>query len=306
MHALALLTLFAGAASAQSSVTIYGKIDQGLLKDIGSEDHQIAEAAGSRLGFKGAEDLGGGLSAVFAIEHRFTPDTGNQNTTVFWNGISVVGLKTPFGTVNIGRQYTPAFSYIQNQIDPFGGDTVAELRTFGMRQGAITKTRVSDSVRYDFSANGFNLGASIAEATQAGTSAGPDRPFSIAANYAQGPLFIGIGYEDPANTDDDLFSLGARYTIGSLNLATGFSTGTRTNNTKAKGFLVGLTYTLGAGEIKGGFARETRAGVTFGQKIGMGYHHNLSKRTKLYADVGYDKKATTEKTGYDLGIQHNF
>ena len=74
--ALVVLGAFAGAASAQSSVTIFGKIDQALGKRVGQKDRQVIDTAGSRIAFRGYEDLGGGLGALFAIEHRFTPDTG--------------------------------------------------------------------------------------------------------------------------------------------------------------------------------------------------------------------------------------
>src|SRR5207248_624333 len=99
--ALAVLGAFAGAASAQSSVTIYGSLDQAVARGNGGTAGNNGGPAGnpsvtnngkawflqqsnaSRLGFRGNEDLGGGLSAQFQIEHRFTPDDGNSNA-VFW------------------------------------------------------------------------------------------------------------------------------------------------------------------------------------------------------------------------------
>ena len=77
--AFAVLGAFAGAASAQSSVTLYGLIDANLGKDIGSSAKRMAQGASSRLGFRGAEDLGGGTSAIFQIEHRFRPWNGTIN-----------------------------------------------------------------------------------------------------------------------------------------------------------------------------------------------------------------------------------
>jgi predicted porin len=315
--ALAVLGAFAGTAMAQSSVTIYGKIDESVGKPIGTRDKQVMDhggTQGSRIGFRGVEDLGGGLAAVFGFEHRFNPDDGNSTSTRFWNGYSTVGLRSAFGTVNLGRQYTPAFSLIQNQIDPFGGDTQGQLRDIGMRPAGsgIAKVRVSDSIRYDFSAAGFNVAASIAEATQeAGTASGPDRPWSIAANYSAGPLFVGVGYEDPQFAEDKLFSVGARYAFGPATVSAGFSTGRTAADLKAKGWLVGVNWTLGPGDLKAAFGRSEVGDVTRASKIGLGYHYNLSKRTKLYADVGRDSKVTTpagspSKIGYDLGIQHNF
>lgn len=328
--ALAVLGAFAGTAMAQSSVTIYGKIDQSVGKPIGTRDKQVMDhggTQGSRIGFRGVEDLGGGLAAVFGFEHRFNPDDGNSTSTRFWNGYSTVGLRSAWGTVNLGRQYTPAFTHIQNQIDPFGGDTQGQLRDVGMRPAGsgIAKVRVSDSIRYDFSAAGFNVAASIAEATQeAGTATGPDRPWSIAANYTAGPLFVGVGYEDPQFADDKLLSVGARYAFGPATLSAGFSTG-RTGNAQAatattpavpadakvKGWLVGVNWKLGPGDLKAAFGRSEVNDVTRSSKVGVGYHYNLSKRTKLYADVGRDSKVLApagnpSKLGYDLGIQHNF
>ena len=323
--ALAVLGMFAGAASAQSSVTIYGKLDQGVGKPIGTKDKQVLDAAGSRLGFRGVEDLGGGLAAVFGFEHRFNPDTGASTAATFWNGYSLVGLRTQFGVVTLGRHYTASFTEIQNQIDPFGGDTVAALRGVGMIPGRAGHIRVADSVRYDIAASGFKVAATIAEATQSGGSglaggAGPDRPFSIAGSYSAGPLFVGASYENPQFSTDKLTSFGARYTFAPVTLRAGFSTGkgalTATTDQKVRGYLLGATITLGAGDLLVGFAQQrltpTATNVaTTSKKFGIGYHYNLSKRTKLYADFGRaDKQLVTpltdEKNGYDFGIQHNF
>ena len=106
--ALAVLGAFAGAASAQSSVTLYGRVDLAAGKTFGSENHGIANGSGSRFGVRGVEDLGGGLSAIFNIETRFDADTGaTQNMSVltaggattnrFWSARSIVGLQGGFG-----------------------------------------------------------------------------------------------------------------------------------------------------------------------------------------------------------------
>lgn len=302
--ALAVLGPFAGLAVAQSNVTVYGKVDLGFAKPLGTEAKGLADAGGSRLGFRGVEDLGNGMSALFGFEHRFDPDTGAANkAATFWQGYSTVGLKGAFGSVNIGRQYVPAFSLIQNQIDPFGGDTVGQLRDVGMRPGGITKVRVAGSVRYDFSANGFNVAASLAEGDKNG---GPDKPFSIAGNYAAGPLFAGIGYEDPASDTDKLISAGVRYNFGFATLSAGASSGTTAADTKARGYMIGADVPIGAGNLYTGFAQQKVDGATTSRKFGLGYHYKLSKRTKLYADFGNDSKLGSNKSGYDLGIQHNF
>lgn len=305
--ALAVLGAFAGAASAQSSVTIYGKLDLAVGKPAGTEDKQVMDNTGSRLGFRGVEDLGGGLKAVFGMEHRFSPDTGAQTAPAFWNGYSTVGLVTNFGMVNLGRQYTPAFIMVQNQIDPFGGDTVAQGRDTGMRFGGITKVRVADSIRYDLSVAGFNFGASIAEGAGNG---GTDKPVSLAANYAAGPFWVGVGYENPAADEDKVWNIGGRYNFGFMTLAAGYGKGTTAAGLDAKGWLIGATVPVGAFDLKAMYAANDVDVVGETKKAGIGAHYNLSKRTKVFVDAtkvgGSATAALDHKTGYDLGIQHNF
>lgn len=298
-----LLLLACGTATAQSSVTVYGKVDLGLRQSIGSENKEVATSGDSRLGFRGVEDLGGGLTAFFGFEHRFFADTGGQDGGQFWKGYSQVGLAGSFGKIGLGRQYTAAFSLAQNQIDPFGGDTVAQLRDVSMRVGGITKVRVDGSIRYDFSAAGFSLAASVAEANKNG---GPDRALSLGASYRNGPLLLVAGHEDPSGADDKQWTVGAGYTWGNATLTAGYSRGTMSTGLAAKGWMLGLNLPVGAGTVKAAYGEQTRDGVKFAQKLGLGYHYALSKRTTLYADVGHDSQAATATTGYDLGILHNF
>jgi len=326
--ALAVLGAFAGAASAQSSVTIYGFLDSSLSRPYASDDKQVVDGAfyggGSRLGFRGVEDLGGGYKATFGLEHRLNVDTGTQAATAFWQGYSTVGLVTPFGAVNLGRQYTPAFLMIQNQIDPFGGETVAQGREVGMRFGvvagggttgsAIYKTRVADSIRYDLSVGGFNLGASVAESASNNGGVADKKPWSIAMNYAAGPLWVGFGYENPADADDKGWNLGGRYNFGFLTAALGFGKGTTAGGLDAKSWIVGATVPWGAFDFKAMYAQSDIDVLGKTKKAGLGVHYNLSKRTKIYADVAKVGGAATvpaeivsdNKTGYDLGIKHTF
>lgn len=323
--ALAVLGAFAGAASAQSSVTIYGFIDQALAKPIGTEDKQVVDGAqfggGSRLGFRGVEDLGGGYKAVFGMEHRLNADTGTANeggvTGRFWQGYSTVGLVTPFGMFNLGRQYTPAFLMIQNQIDPFGGESVAQGRDTGMRFGGSSRVRTGDSIRYDLSAAGFNLGVSVAEASTANQATGStldNKPWSVAGNYTIGPFWVGAGYENAADEDDKVWNIGARYNFGFMTLAGGYGRGTSFLGQDYTGWLIGATVPVGALDIKAVYATNDgdTAGVT--RKIGIGAHYNFSKRTKVYVDYGRVTGDLTaigalvdaNPSGYDLGIKHTF
>ena len=106
--ALAVLGAVSGAASAQSSVTVYGLVDVALVRESGAATGASTKitsgvGAGSRLGFKGSEDLGGGLSALFLLENGFQADTGamGQGGLLFGRQ-AYVGLQGGFGTVTIG------------------------------------------------------------------------------------------------------------------------------------------------------------------------------------------------------------
>ncbi|MFD2273855.1 porin [Undibacterium arcticum] len=111
--ALAVLGSIAGVAQAQSNVTIYGVVDLGLAhENNGSTSLTRMDDGGlngSRLGFKGSEDLGGGLSAIFFnLKNGFTADTGAQaDAAKLFNRQSFIGLTGGFGTVKFGRQKEP-------------------------------------------------------------------------------------------------------------------------------------------------------------------------------------------------------
>ncbi|MET3604998.1 putative porin [Sphaerotilus sulfidivorans] len=302
--ALAVLGAFAGAASAQSSVTLYGKLDLGFAKAAGSADKQVADGSGSRVGFRGVEDLGGGLKALFQFEHRFNPDTGTVTNTAFWHGLSTVGLGGSFGTVNLGRQYTAAFSLITNVIDPFGGDTVAGLRGESLTK-SVARLRTDNSVRYDGAFGGLKVAADIAE-TPAG---GVDRPYSVAAQYAAGPFMVAASYDNPTGANDNLATLGGSYTFGPAKVSLGIGRGDNNSNVRVKQALAGVTVSVGAaGQVLAGYAQEEVGTADATKKVSLGYRHNLSKRTQLYTDVTRvnDLLSKTEKTGYDFGVIHTF
>ena len=304
--ALAVLGAFAGAASAQSSVTLYGKLDLGFAKAAGSADKQVADGSSSRVGFRGVEDLGGGLKALFQFEHRFNPDDGTVTNAAFWHGISTVGLGGSFGTVNLGRQYTAAYSLATGVIDPFGGDTVAGLRGESLTK-SVARLRTDNSVRYDGAFGGLKVAADIAE-TPAG---GVDRPYSVAAQYAAGPFMVAASYDNPTGANDNLATLGGSYTFGPAKVSLGLGRGKtdEASSRTVKQALAGVTVSVGAaGQVLAGYAQQEVGTDDATKKVSLGYRHNLSKRTQLYTDVTRvnDLLSKTEKTGYDFGVIHTF
>lgn len=296
--ALAAMTAFAGAASAQSSVTLYGRLDLSVAKNIGSDAKALQNGSGSRFGVRGVEDLGGGMSADFTLEHRLNADTGESSSTKMWHGRSVLGLKGGFGRVSFGREYTPAFLYAQLSADPWGLDTVAAL---GSVLGGIAKVRQDNSVNYQIGGGGFNLWLQTAEG-----DGNPKRPFSAAVNYSSGPLYFGLGFENPGAANDDWMYANLNYNFGAFKLMTGFGSGNNTANAKVKQILIGGTAPMGAGEFRVAFTKLEVGNTTTSQKAALGYHYSMSKRTTVYFDVANDSKAAASKSGYDIGIKHNF
>lgn len=324
---LAVLSMTAEIAMAQSSVKLSGLIDLGIARNIGGNSLLMQESTtgNSRLMISGVEDLGAGYAAMFGMETRFRPDTGALAVPDrFWHGFSTVGMKTPAGTFNLGRQYTPAFSMVQNSVDPFGNTTIANLRDVGMRPGAavhglsgsprgvatVTKVRVSDSLRYDMSAGALNFAASVGEKNQeAGLTAGPNKPWSVAATYSTQNLFLGASYENPQFDFDHQWNIGVRYVIDSLTLSAGLAHGRTANNFALRGGLLGASYNIGPGSVKIGYASSkvaSQSEVVKRARWATGYHHNLSKRTMVYSDIACEKHVSNRKCGFDLGVVHRF
>ena len=319
--ALAVLGAFTGVASAQSSVTIYGLLDQGIYKGNGgtapnngalglSKAWTVTQAAGSRLGFRGNEDLGGGLSAQFQIEHRFTPDDGLPNAT-FWNGRSYVQLTSAgTGSVYLGREYTPAF-WPAVKSDPFGWDGVGQIGTAawaGYTSNGGVRTPNTVGVK---SANFGGLTVQAAVGLSETSGVGRNNGFNV--EYTGGPLYAALGYEK--------YSKGALDGQGVTNFALHYDFGVAKvlgyyasakigagGNTSSKMFSIGLTAPVGPGKVKAQYFRVDPSGANNNNsKIGIGYDYALSKRTGLYADLGMGKGDNrTSNTAYAFGVKHTF
>ena len=203
--ALAVLGAFAGAANAQSSVTIYGIVDTGVVYQskvatssggTGSKfGLNSGVIQGSRIGFKGVEDLGGGLSAVFQLEAGFSNDTGalddSKTSNTLFRRKSVVGLTGGFGSVLVGRQTDFADTIsAYTAVNDFGG----WVSNSGSGLDRLQGTRTNNSISYTTnSLNGLpgNLMYGFGE-TAGQTSAG--QAFGIGGKYDNGPLGLGINY----------------------------------------------------------------------------------------------------------------
>lgn len=344
--ALAVLGAFAGAASAQSSVTLYGRVDLGIQNSNKSQftqsgglnssllsgahesaDAQMVEGGASRLGFRGVEDLGNGLKANFNLEHRFTADTGVQSGGRQWTQ-SWVGLSSDsFGEVRLGRDYTPARD-VAVAADPFGFETVGRAGSLHSLLG-LSPERFDNAISYktpNFA--GFTAkGAFSLKEENNQVPGNKENAFGVSLNYNNGPLAIAAAYEDagtqtPAGltgaagaAETKLGLVTAAYDFGVVRPMLLVSKGTADNAAGVEiadrtTVQLGLTAPLAGGEVK---AVALRTKIEDGgaddkiTKFGLGYHYFLSKRTKLYTDVGTAKQDDLRRrTAFDVGVSHTF
>jgi predicted porin len=270
--ALAVLGSFAAAAQAQTSVTIYGVADAGVFyqSKAGPGNNSLFAVnsggmSGSRLGFKGSEDLGGGLKANFQLEMGYNLDTGSTaqqdgatpGSTLFGR-TSTVGLSGNFGSVNLGRQTDFAYSGTAGGMATFShaGYVNKFSSVDGNTQARLQGDRTNNSIRYDMPAfGGLNGGVMFGLGEQAGGgSAG--QAFGAGLKYDNGPLaFGGSYYQSKAGSTpaDRLLINGAGApTTGATSVADGGADASATAN---KTFTLGASYNFGFGKLYGNWSR---------------------------------------------------
>ncbi|RQO64204.1 porin [Variovorax sp. KBW07] len=410
----------AGVASAQSSVTLFGVVDAAFSSySNGSRDPRATVLAnnlfntpaytnrgsakvsqralttsgynGSRLGFRGTEDLGGGLAASFWLEAPISNDDGATGVASFKRR-STVSLSGGFGELRLGRDYTPTF-WNDTVFDPFGTNGVGgnlintangfNAKTFGAKDtggfgGNTNYDRASNSVGYFLPPNlgGFYGQLMYAFSEKTKYSSGTNTPLdAVNANqartgryvggrfgYANGGLDIATSYGSStvgdafyAGTTEKVntFNLGASYDFGPVKLFGELSRAKDKINYEVSpipagrpdvnlnGYLLGLTVPVGAGLIRASYSsvkydyNKLPSPTTYlerdpkANKLALGYVHNLSKRTALYASVArvsnkngaaltvggpafYNLSTAGNvfvpktSTGYDFGIRHAF
>ncbi|MDH4052391.1 MAG: porin, partial [Rubrivivax sp.] len=218
---------------------------------------------------------------------------------------SVVGLSSGFGTVVLGREENPAYTYGQIPADPWGGDTVASNGS--IVNGRIGSTRYSNSVNYKGQLGDLRFGAQMTEGNGL-----PNRPYSLGASYGAGALTVGLGYENPGNKDDDWLTLSGGYDFGAFKLLGLIGNGTNANGEKHQAWLLSATAPVGAGELRFSYGelKNKDLDLIADKQLALGYHYMLSKRTTLYADVVNESRdalpSNFETTGWDFGVRHNF
>lgn len=334
------------AATAQTSVTVYGSIDAGLRNLSNTDaDGNSKLTMGSngtfrsnRLGFKGSEDLGSGLKANFVLETGFNTATGalNNTTGALFQREARIGLSGDFGAIDLGRQYTVAYRTIL-AYDPmvfrYPSITYALSSTAGIRN--------SNDIQYTGKFGDLTARAEYALGEVAGSTSNGARQ-AVGATYASGAFKFGAAYTlgkentgtaaAPDYHDYKHYTLGGAYTFGAFTASLGHvneKQASATVDDTARWNWAGLSYkatpvlaVTGAWYQLKAFNRKASAAVGAGDGkkdlLILGATYSLSKRTTLYAELdrtkldgSYASGGTralnqTQQTGFSAGIMHTF
>ena len=328
-----------------SNVTIYGRIDYGFMSRGGDNggptqngrrdrlnDFEDGIGGTNRFGFRGNEDLGNGLKAIYEFEFGFSGDSGTSFGATT-NRHSWVGLEGAFGTVIGGRVDGARYSFV-GQYDPFKNQTVANAGSlFGVTSGLGQADRADNAIVYitpELAPGLKFLGAYTTSLLSEAGALAPangrvdtgDTPlYAIAALYNNGPLSFTLDYENlqikragagGRDLEFDLYVAGASYDFGVAKLSAYYEkTQGDDNASKAvsdgDGWLIGVSapvtsnITLKASYVK---ANNDRVADADCSKWGFGGEYAFSKRTTAYAT--YAKiSSDSNVAGLACGISKN-
>ena len=337
--ALAVLGAYVGVASAQSSVTLFGIVDTSarMVKADGTKRRLSLANSGinsSRLGFRGVEDLGGGLRAGFWLEAGVNTDDGSLGGgTKMFNRRSTVSLISGAGELRLGRDYTPTF-WNQTIFDVFGTNGLGSSLNVAQRFSGV---RQDNAIGYFLPSNiGGFYGQLMVAAGEGGTSADrPGRhisgrlgfaagPFDVAASYGTQRFIVGAA-GNLAGDEQDTWNVGGSFDFGFLKLMGYVQNDDLERGVDERRYNIGAVFPMGQSEIRVGYHRsklDTPAGDSKVDQIAATYQYNLSKRTAMYGTISrLDNKDGTSLTlsganaptqaggdskGFEIGVRHIF
>lgn len=333
-----------GAAFAQSSVNLYGNIDEAATVVNGKNTWSGLNSGGNKdsyFGLRGVEDLGGGLKAQFVLESGIDASTGNgDNSDSRKSGLdfkrrATVGLAGHFGEVNLGRDETVAYKAMQGY-DVFNHAGIGGSQSWGV--GNNDDKRKDNLIGYvSPSFGGLTFAANYAFGEQDHSTWKTKAYYDAAVSYAQGPWSATFAAEQQNNTvlggfdtRQRSYALGGGYDFGVAKLVAAYR---QTNNNPETGSdYKNKTYTLGAsapvgaaGLVKASYNRyEYGTDKLKADQIALGYEHNLSKRTALYGTYAFLKNKNYDgatgmalepaatlsdsgkQQGLQIGVRHSF
>lgn len=331
--ALAVACLGSVPAMAQSNVTVYGIADASLAYGKSGDETFTGilggVISGSRFGFKGSEDLGNGLKAVFALEQGFSLGTGAPISTRQFHRTSWAGLQGAFGTVSLGRQYAPGYSYSGRLSAGVPGaafrsqaSLVDSLPGASIHNGS--DARWDNSVKFTLGKMGGLTGEAIYSfnAAQSGDGRTDDDKFGVGVGYAAGPVEVGAVYHQSKRPTNDLKEVyfGGIYDFGVIKLYASFQTAKEDDVVDAKVAYLGAAVPLGSSTIHADIGRlsDDLNDDADSTSVSLAYTYALSKRTKLYAMMNRKtndanaargvlvRGAGEGSTAIATGIEHKF
>ncbi len=325
-----LIGVAATAATAQSSVTLFGVVDLSLRTVKNGDVRNTGMAPDgyqtSRFGVRGVEDIGGGLKTIFWFESAVAPDTGNAGAGgKFWNRRSTVGLSGKFGEIHAGRDYSPSYWNL-GIFDAFGnfgiGSALNMVSTLG--SGAATLVRTDSGFSY-FTPSG--LGGFYGHVRYAFGEGGVGKYTGARLGYRSGKLDAAVGYGQTDTTAADKFKVanaGISYDFGFVKPLFVYQ---RAEYGARKQVImeIGAVVPVGLGEFHVAYASANASGAgtdaNDAKLIALNYGYFLSKRTTLYSSVARIRNsgkaafsvgtrpagvAGRNSTGFDVGIRHTF
>lgn len=298
--ALAVAGLVSAPAFAQSNVTVYGVADAAVgFGSHGDNDFSgivNGVLSGSRIGFRGAEDLGNGLKAVFTLEQGFDIGTGAASPSVGDSTFSrqaLVGLSGSFGTVSLGRQYAPGyfFGYDATASASVGPQSILSSGA-GMTITPNSPARWNNSVAYTGTFSGLTARA-IYSMNALETAANPedDDAYGLSLDYANGPLAVGGVYQVVQNNaeDQEEWGIGGSYNFGVVQVLGSYQAVDGLGFVKGQEgdlWQVGVIVPVGAaGKVHLAYGEYDRDDLNNrgAESYSIAYTHALSKRTTAYA-----------------------
>ena len=287
------------AAPAMAQVTVYGIMDLAVRSsspDVGPSTTTLVSGSfyTSRLGFKGTEDLGGGLKASFTLEGKVDSDTG---ATTLGNRESSVALSGGFGAITLGRTDTSQSEAVE-LVAHF-----ANMGNFGLHGTALANPEYGgdqpNTIRYTSPKMG---GVTLQVGTSLGDERGGDDNNSISLAYAAGPLSIAVGFDDVGN--DDFQVIGARYNAGAF--AVGISAGKRDAATDIDTMGLSAMINLGSGMAAHVGVRTMESGTDEFKTTNLGVSKALSKRTTLVGMYQDTDKGSAAGSFFQANVVHKF
>ncbi|SDI26765.1 Outer membrane protein (porin) [Paraburkholderia steynii] len=284
-------------AHAQSSVTLYGVIDNGIeYQNPGTGSVTRAESGGlfaSRYGLKGSEDIGGGLHVNFQLEQGFSGVTGAaSNSAAAFNRQAWVGMSGSFGEMRFGLQNTPQYIFMNPELDPLAVMSVASP----MNNFNSLTVRVNNAISY-FTPTVYGLTAQFMVAMRDATTKPTNglQFYNAAVRYVNGPFRAAAGYEQAANAAGTsilkIFNAGASVGVGAARFYLAYHTERQTDDsTKRDVYEASGSYLISPADTVAllyGYAHDKTGQGNNAQQVGLAYEHFLSKVTTLYASAGF-------------------